>query len=91
MPEALPILGSRCPGALFASTTPGIDVVRMAMLPILATMVPGAGQLFCTRPVPGSPLAVLLPLALGLEEPLVGGALTAELLVDAALPAEEID
>ena len=78
MLEAWAILGSCCPGALFASSTPGIAVVRMAMLPFVATTVPAAG-----RPVPaaGLPLApcgsaLLLvaaaaPVALGLAEPLV--------------------
>lgn len=35
--------GSCCPGSLLASNTPGIDVVRMAMLPVRATTVPAAG------------------------------------------------
>ena len=35
--------GSCWPGALFASKTPGTEVVLMAMLPVLATTVPGAG------------------------------------------------
>jgi hypothetical protein len=41
--EAWTILGSCWPGALFAKSTPGIEVVLMAMLPFFATTVPGAG------------------------------------------------
>ena len=75
MLEALAILGSLWPGALFARSTPGIDVVWMAILPFLATTVPAAGALFPMGAVresllgafpPLAPLALLLPAALGL-------------------------
>ena len=32
-----------CPLMLFASSTPGIDVMRIATFPLFATMLPGAG------------------------------------------------
>ena len=54
MLEACAILGSCCPGALFASSTPGTDVVAMAMLPFLATTVPAAGPPFPAGVAPGS-------------------------------------
>ena len=43
MPEDCAIRGSCCPGSLLASNTPGIEVVRIAIFPVRATMVPGAG------------------------------------------------
>ena len=70
MLDALAILGSLWPGALFARSTPGIDVVWMAILPFLATTVPAAGALFPMGAVDALPplaaLAPLLPAALGL-------------------------
>src|ERR1700731_5002141 len=69
MVETCAILGSCCPGALFASSTPGTDVVRMAMLPVLATTVPAAGPAVPagvapeSLPLPcGAALALLVPL-----------------------------
>src|SRR6266702_1678412 len=107
MLEVCAILGSCCPGALFASSTPGTDVVRMAILPVLATTVPAAGPPFPAGAAPGSPpvpcgapLALLPPLAplmLGLEEPPAGGSLmapplmAAEPLVDAPPAGGAID
>lgn len=104
MLEAWAILGSCCPGALLANSTPGIEVVLMAMLPFLATTVPAAGAAF---PVAGAAveslfegcdvaLALLLPvvgpLILRLEEPLAGGPLmAAESPGDAAPPGGAID
>src|ERR1700748_2172010 len=49
MLEASAILGSRWPGALFATKTPGIDVVLIAICPVLATTVPGAGLPFAAE------------------------------------------
>ena len=72
MLEASAILGSRCPGALFATKTPGIDVVLIAICPDLATTVPGAGLPFAAEADPETPPAAWaapLPLLLGLEEP----------------------
>jgi hypothetical protein len=74
MLEALAILGSLWPGALFARSTPGIDVVWIAILPFFATTVPAAGALFPMGAVresldalpPLVALALLLPAALGL-------------------------
>src|SRR5437899_2185330 len=101
MLEVCAILGSCCPGALFASSTPGTDVVRMAILPVLATTVPAAGAPFPATapgspPVPcGAPLALLpplVPLVLELGDPPAGGPLMAsDPLVDAAPPAGAID
>ena len=80
MLEASAILGSCSPGALFATSTPGIDVVRIAIWPVWATSVPGGGPPFDTDAAPGEPpgpcappLALALPfpapLVLGLEDP----------------------
>ena len=84
MLEAWAILGSCCPGALFASSTPGIAVVRIAMLPFVATTVPAAGRPVPVAGLPLAPCASALPLlaafapvAPGLAELLVGGALMA--------------
>jgi hypothetical protein len=81
-----------------ASSTPGTDVVAMAMLPDLATTVPAAGSLFAAGDAPGSalvlcgvPLAVLpalAPLVPGLGEPLAEGALVAPDPLVAAAPPE---
>lgn len=49
MPDDFAILGS-WPLSLFAIKTPGIDVVRIAMFPDRATMVPGAGALLPLSP-----------------------------------------
>lgn len=95
MLEAWAILGSCCPGALFATNTPGIDVVRMAMFPVLATMVPGGGAPFAAVAAPASPPALcgaLLaappaePFGFGLVEGADGGlpAIAVESLADAA-------
>ena len=92
--------GSCWPGALFANNTPGTDVVLIAMLPVLATTVPGAGLPAAGLSPPeaaaalepglcGVALALLSPLAAlapGLDEPLAGGALIAlDLPADAEL------
>src|ERR1700722_2711778 len=72
MLEASAILGSRCPGALFATKTPGFDVVLIAICPVLATTVPGAGLPFAAEAgagAPPAPGAVALALLPGLEEP----------------------
>lgn len=99
--------GSCWPGALFASNTPGTEVVLMAMLPVLATTVPGAGLPAAgLSPAPaeaaalepglcGAAPALLSPLAAlapGLDVPLAGGALMAlDLPADAAPPAGVMD
>src|ERR1700722_292032 len=57
MLEASAILGSRCPGALLATKTPGIDVVLIAICPVLPTTVPGAGLPFAAEAGPGAPPA----------------------------------
>ena len=41
--DAWALRGSCCPGSLFASKTPGIDVFAMAILPLLAMNIPSAG------------------------------------------------
>jgi hypothetical protein len=74
MLEASAILGSCCPGALFATKTPGIDVVLIAICPVLATTVPGAGAPLAAPPAPGAAALALLPplaslLVLGLAAP----------------------
>jgi hypothetical protein len=74
MLEASAILGSCCPGALFATKTPGIDVVLIAICPVLATTVPGAGAPLAALPAPGAAALALLPslaalLVLGLAAP----------------------
>jgi hypothetical protein len=100
MLEASAILGSRCPGALFATKTPGIDVVLIAICPVLATTVPGAGLPFATEADPEAPPAACaapLPLLLGLEEPAAWDPFMGPLpvaedpLADAAPPGGEID
>ena len=67
MLEVSAILGSCCPGSLFATNTPGIEVVLMAIWPFLATTVPGAGPPFAAEVSPGEPpgacVALLAPLA----------------------------
>ena len=70
MLEAFAIRGSCSPGALFASSTPGIAVVWIAMLPFLATIVPATGPLVVGGVVPalcGAALDLWL-LALMLDE-----------------------
>ena len=74
MLEASAILGSCCPGALFATKTPGIEVVLIAICPVLATTVPGAGLPLAGPPAAGAALLALLPslaarLVLGLADP----------------------
>jgi hypothetical protein len=104
MLEACAILGSCCPGALFASSTPGTDVVAMAMLPVLATTVPAAGPPLAAGAAPVSPpvacgaalalppaLLPPLPPALGLEEPPAGGPLAGPEPPDAEPDAGAID
>lgn len=58
MLEACAILGSCCPGTLLAKSTPGIEVVEIAMLPFLATTVPAAGPPSPACAVAGSAAAV---------------------------------
>jgi hypothetical protein len=94
MLEASAILGSCSPGALFATSTPGMDVVRMAIWPVWATIVPGGGPPFAIGAAPGEPpgpCPPLLALALGLEDPAAWDPFVAEALADAAPSAGEID
>src|ERR1700719_3650766 len=95
MLEPWAILGSSAPGSLFASSTSGTDVVRMVILPFLATTVPAAwlpladapgvvGILSAAAPgvAPGvTPEAI--PRELGLVVELLSG-----LLIASAPPAE---
>jgi hypothetical protein len=76
MLEASAILGSCSPGALFATSTPGMDVVRIAIWPVWATIVPGGGPPPATDAAPGEPpgpCASPLPLAPPFAAPLVLG------------------
>jgi hypothetical protein len=67
--------GSCCPGSLLASKTPGIEVVRIAMFPVRATMVPAAGIAGLAAGDVGDPLLVwgcaAGLLAVALPEPFV--------------------
>ena len=66
MLEAFAIRGSLWPGALFARSTPGIDVVWIAILPFFATTVPGAGAFPDGESlVLFAPVALLLPAVFG--------------------------
>ena len=65
MLEAFAIRGSLWPGALFARSTPGIDVVWIAILPFFATTVPGAGAVPAAGAVLFAPVALLLPVVFG--------------------------
>src|SRR6185369_8011726 len=58
MPDAFE---NGCPLMLFASNTPGIDVMRIATFPLFATMLPGAGVPFAAAgPDCADPLVVSL-------------------------------
>jgi len=106
MVDAVAILGSCMPGALLARSTPGIDVVWMAMLPFLATTVPAAGMRlaaaaavpeseFAVSGVPVGRCALLVPMLRLEEEPAVGAAPGVDAamasVLDAEAPAGEID